>query len=74
MLKSEEMQSILGELAEEVQQNAQNQSGQSGYKTSVFVGKNRANASVNAETVRARRDNHKNNTLLKALGSARRSE
>lgn len=74
LLRSEEMQSVLSEFADLVQTNAQNQSGQSGYDKSIFVGKNRANASVHAETATAKRDNYKNNTLLKALGSARRSE
>lgn len=38
-----------------------------GYKTSSYVGKNRANASVYAESDRAKRDNLKNNTILKNL-------
>lgn len=74
MLRSEEMQNILGGLAEDVLNNAQSQSGQNGYVKTVYVGKNRANASVHAETLLAKRENSKNNTLLKALGSARRSE
>ena len=39
-----------------------------GYEVTTFVGRNRANASVHAETYEARKDNYENNTLLKALG------
>lgn len=38
-----------------------------GYKLSDYVGKTRANVSVKAESFKARRDNAKNNTILKAL-------
>jgi hypothetical protein len=34
----------------------------------VFVGENRANARITAETEQAVRDNYRENTLLKALG------
>ncbi|NCC07075.1 MAG: hypothetical protein EOM30_03270 [Clostridia bacterium] len=37
-----------------------------GYEVSTYTGKNRANASVHAATPKARRDNIKNNTILKA--------
>ncbi len=39
-----------------------------GYEVTTFVGANRANASVHAETYEARQDNYNNNTLLKSLG------
>ena len=39
-----------------------------GYEVTTYVGKNRANASVHAETYEARKDNYENNTLLKARG------
>jgi hypothetical protein len=39
-----------------------------GYEVTTYVGKNRVNASVHAETYEARKDNYDNNTLLKALG------
>ena len=42
-----------------------------GFEVTTHVGKTRANASVYAETQEARKDNYENNTLLKALGSAR---
>ncbi|WZU00311.1 hypothetical protein MGH68_11980 [Erysipelothrix sp. D19-032] len=38
-----------------------------GYETDIYVGKNRANASIRAESKEAKRDNKKNNTLLKAM-------
>lgn len=62
LLKSSEMQSILMQKAN----NAKNQCGD-GYSASLHVGKNRANASVMAKTIEARRDNSKNNTILKAV-------
>lgn len=39
-----------------------------GYAVNTYVGANRVNAEVSAETFAARRDNMKNNTILKALG------
>ena len=39
-----------------------------GYEVTTYIGRNRANASVHAETYEARKDNYENNTLLKALG------
>lgn len=39
-----------------------------GYVVSTHVGKSRVNAEVAAESFKARRDNLKNNTILKALG------
>ncbi len=39
----------------------------SGYSTSVYVGRSRANVSIKAETRTAMRDNMANNTILKAL-------
>ncbi|WP_281523178.1 hypothetical protein [Mogibacterium timidum] len=38
-----------------------------GYEVTTHVGKNRVNASVYAKTIKARKDNSKNNTLLKAM-------
>ncbi len=38
-----------------------------GYESDVYVGRNRANAMVWAETSAAKRDNLDNNTILKAL-------
>lgn len=38
-----------------------------GYEASTYVGKNRANASISAESHKAKKDNLKNNTILKNL-------
>ena len=38
-----------------------------GYSTNTFHGKNRINVEVKADTYAARRDNMKNNTILKAV-------
>ena len=62
LLKSQEMQSVLSEKATGIK----NRCGE-GYTQDVYVGKNRANAMVKAETYQAKRDNLKNNTILKAV-------
>lgn len=62
LLKSAEMQNILEEKATGIR----NRAGE-GYKQDIYVGKNRANAMVYADSYQAKRDNLKNNTLLKAV-------
>lgn len=62
MMKSSEMQSLLKDQASAIK----NRCGD-GYEQDIFVGKNRANAMVWAETYEAKRDNLKNNTILKAV-------
>lgn len=62
LLKSQEMQSVLNEKATGIK----NRCGE-GYTQDVYVGKNRANAMVKAGTYQAKRDNLKNNTILKAV-------
>lgn len=62
LMKSEEMQSILKDKAD----NALNSLGE-GYKSDTYVGKNRANAMVYADTYQAKKDNLKNNSILKAV-------
>jgi len=62
LMKSEEMQTILKDKAD----NALNSLGE-GYKSDIHVGKNRANAMVYADTYQAKRDNLKNNSILKAV-------
>ena len=62
LMKSGEMQSILKKHATTIK----NRSG-TGYEQDIHIGKNRANAKVWAETLEAKRDNSKNNTLLKAM-------
>lgn len=62
LLKSEAMQNLLKSKADA----AVNACGP-GYDSDIYVGKNRANAAVFASTFLARRDNMKNNTILKAV-------
>ncbi|MGG5373525.1 hypothetical protein [Enterococcus sp. AZ196] len=62
LLKSAEMQSVLEEKATGIR----NRAGE-GYNQDTYVGKNRANAMVYADSYQAKRDNMKNNTLLKAV-------
>ncbi|WP_427814290.1 hypothetical protein ACQKTA_04175 [Enterococcus sp. 22-H-5-01] len=62
LLKSAEMQNILEEKATSIR----NRAGE-GYKQDIYVGKNRANAMIYADSYQAKRDNLKNNTLLKAV-------
>lgn len=62
LLKSSEMQSVLTEKATAIK----NRAGE-GYGQDVYVGKTRANAMVYADSYKAKRDNMKNNTLLKAV-------
>ena len=64
LLRSSEMKTVC-------EQHAQRIAGRAGggYAVDSFTGRNRANASVYAETDEAKRDNLKNNTLLKAVGS-----
>lgn len=62
LLKSPEMQKVVDEHAKAIQGRCGN-----GYEKDVFVGKNRCNAMVWAETVKAKQDNRRNNTILKAV-------
>lgn len=62
LMKSPEMQAVL-----EVKASAVRQRCGPGYGQDIHVGKNRANAMVFAETYEAKRDNKKNNTILKAV-------
>lgn len=62
LMKSKRMQDVLSGYATEIK----NRSG-SGYEQDMYVGKNRANAKVWAETQQAKSDNMKNNTLLKSV-------
>lgn len=61
-MKSAAMQSVLEKKATSVR----NRAGE-GYKHDTFVGKTRANAMVYADTYQTKKDNMKNNTLLKAV-------
>ena len=62
LMQSEEMQSILKNKAN----NALNSLGE-GYKSDTYVGKTRANAMVYADTYQAKKDNMKNNSILKVV-------
>lgn len=62
LMKSQAMQNVLKEHATTIKDRAGD-----GYEQDIYVGKNRANAMVKAESFKARRDNSKNNTLLKAV-------
>lgn len=62
LMKSSEMQAVLKEKATAIRSRAGD-----GYEQDIYVGKNRANAMVFAESYAAKRDNMKNNTLLKAV-------
>lgn len=62
LLKSSEMQNVLEEKATSIK----NRAGE-GYAQDTYVGKNRANAMVYADSYEAKKDNMKNNTLLKAV-------
>ena len=62
LMKSAPMQNVLSQHASDIQARCGD-----GYVKDIRVGKNRANAMVSAETYKAKKDNMKNNTLLKAV-------
>lgn len=62
LLRSEEMEEICREEAEAIQSRCGD-----GYEVTTHVGKNRVNAMVSAESIKAKRSNLKHNTLLKAV-------
>lgn len=64
LLKSSEVQSALSSIADKIQSKAG-----VGYEKNSHVGKNRANAMVYPDSIKAKVDNSKNNTLLKAARS-----
>ncbi|HEM3702169.1 TPA: hypothetical protein U1D11_000639 [Streptococcus suis] len=64
LLKSPEMQAVLTDKANGIRNRAGD-----GFATDIYVGKTRANAMVYADSFKAKRDNKKNNTLLKAVKS-----
>lgn len=63
LLRSSEAMSVCKRYAEAVRGRVGE-----GYEVTTFVGTNRVNASVHAETYEAKKENADNNTLLKALG------
>ena len=62
LLKSAEMQRVIGTKANEIQNRAG-----TGYTAETYVGRDRTRAIVKAETHEAYKDCLKNNTLLKAV-------
>ena len=62
LLKSDEMQSLLKDKADGIRGRAGE-----GYDQDIYVGKNRANAMVWADSYKTKKDNLKNNTLLKSV-------
>lgn len=62
LMKGEDMQRVLESYGKEVLARTGE-----GYKKNAMVGRNRANVMVYADSVRAKRDNLKNNTLTKAI-------
>lgn len=62
LMRSSTMQAVLNEYATGIR----NRCGD-GYTQDIYVGRNRANAMVSAETYDAKRDNLENNTILKAV-------
>lgn len=62
LMQSQEMQAVLREKASQIAARCGD-----GYEQDIMVGKNRANAMVTASTYAAKRDNSKNNTILKAV-------
>lgn len=64
LLKSEEIATVLNEVAEDVVTPIR----AIGYeKGKIYKGKNRLNVSITATTYQARKDNLQNNTLIKAI-------
>lgn len=62
LLKSDEMKTVVDEYATAIK----NRCGE-GYENDSYKGKTRVNAMVYADTPQAKRDNIKNNTILKAV-------
>lgn len=62
LLRSAEMEAICKQQAQEIKNRVGD-----GYLVTTYTGRNRVNASVYAVTDQAKRDNLKNNTLLKAV-------
>ena len=62
LMKSDAMQVVLDDKATAIK----NRCGD-GYEQDIYVGKNRANAMVTATSYKAKKENLKNNTLLKAV-------
>ena len=66
LMKSSEMQAILKDKATAIRERCGD-----GYEQDIYVGKNRANTMVYADSIKAKRSNAKHNTILKAVNAAR---
>lgn len=66
LLRSQDMMNACSEIAEK----AYSSLGE-GYSMKKYVGTNRVNVSIGTESIESVRENSKNNTILKALGSAK---
>lgn len=66
LMQSSEMKAIVDEYAAAAAKNAG-----SGFSWNSQTGKTRIVAEVTADTIRAKIENSKNNTLLKALGASK---
>lgn len=62
LMKSGPMISVLNQYGSKIKNRAGD-----GYEQDLYVGKTRANVSVKARTYQAKKDNLRNNTLLKAV-------
>lgn len=62
LLRSEGMKGVVEGHASRIKNSAGE-----GYNSNSYVGKNRVNAMVYADSMRAKNDNKKNNTLLKSV-------
>lgn len=62
LLQSAQMQTVLEQQASAIRNRAG-----IGYRQDTYVGKNRANAMVWADSYKTKKDNLKNNTLLKSV-------
>lgn len=63
LMKSDEMEAVCQEYADRALQQLGD-----GYTTSAFKGRNRVNVEIAAESIKAKRQNSKHNSILKALG------
>lgn len=62
LLRGSEMQDLLGGIANKARDTCGD-----GYESDTYVGNNRANAMVWADTYQAKADNSKHNSILKAV-------
>ena len=66
LMQSKEMMAICREIAERAADTLG-----SGYEVTTYVGKTRVNASISAESYRAKKENLETNSILKALNNVK---